>query len=347
MISELNERSRTILRLIVDAFLENGAPVGSRTLSRLLGKDGALSPASIRNVMADLEDLGLLSAPHSSAGRLPTEAGLRLFIDGILEVSNLGEGERQQLESRSAGTGKNMTQMLEGLTGTLSGLSACAGLVVVPKADAHSLKQIEFVSLDPQRALVVLVSGSGMVENRVIELPFPTPPTTLSMAANFINAHLSGGSLGDVLLAVQEEITHHRHELDTLTAKVVQAGLAIWSGEKADGYLMVRGQAKLLEDVNAMADLERIRCLFEALETRETMLKLLDATQAAEGVQIYIGAENRLFAGSGCSMIVAPCRDARKKIIGAIGVIGPMRMNYGRIIPMVDYTAKLMSRMMG
>lgn len=349
MIAELNERARTILRLIVDAFLETGEPVGSRTLSRMLGVAGneVLSPASIRNVMADLEEVGLLAAPHTSAGRLPTEAGLRLFIDGILEVGNLGAEERKALESRSAASGKNLNQTLEEMTGALSGLSSCAGLVVVPKAEARTLKQIEFVSLSPNQALVVLVSEGGLVENRVIELPFSIPPSSLTMAANFINAHLAGRSLSEVHDAVQEEISKKRSEVDALTAKVVQAGLAIWSKEESGGYLIVRGQSKLLEDVSAVQDLERIRGLFEALEARETMLRLLDATHAAEGVQIYIGAENRLFAGSGCSMIVSPYTNGQEKVIGAIGVIGPMRMNYARIIPMVDYTAKLIGRMLG
>lgn len=344
MINELNQRSREILRLIVDGFLDTGEPVGSRTLSRRLGD---LSPATIRNVMSDLEQMGLLTAPHISAGRIPTEMGLRLFVDGILEVGALSEDERQALEGRMAAKGKNMQQTLEELTGTLSGLSACAGLVVVPKAEERALKQIEFVSLSPTRALVVLVSEGGMVENRVIDLPAAMPPSSLTMAANFINAQMAGRSLGDLRMVIQEEITKRRHELDALTTKVVEEGLAIWSGEAAGGYLIVRGQSKLLEDVSAMQDLERIRSLFEVLETRDTMSKMLDATARAEGVQIYIGAENRLFAGSGCSMIVSPYMNGREKVIGAIGVIGPMRMNYARIIPMVDYTAKLISKMVG
>lgn len=344
MINELNQRSREILRLIVDGFLDTGEPVGSRTLSRRLGD---LSPATIRNVMSDLEQMGLLTAPHISAGRIPTEMGLRLFVDGILEVGALSDDERQALEGRMAAKGKNMQQTLEELTGTLSGLSACAGLVVVPKAEERALKQIEFVSLSPTRALVVLVSEGGMVENRVIDLPASMPPSSLTMAANFINAQMAGRSLGDLRTVIQEEITKQKHELDALTTKVVEDGLAIWSGEAAGGYLIVRGQSKLLEDVSAMQDLERIRSLFEVLETRDTMSKMLDATARAEGVQIYIGAENRLFAGSGCSMIVSPYMNGREKVIGAIGVIGPMRMNYARIIPMVDYTAKLISKMVG
>jgi heat-inducible transcriptional repressor len=344
MINELNQRSRDIFRLIVDSFLETGEPVGSRTLAQRLGD---LSPASIRSVMADLEDRGLLSAPHTSAGRLPTEIGLRLFIDGILEVGAISETEKKELESRTAAKGKNLQQTLEELTGALSGLSSCAGLVAVPKAEERALKQIEFVSLAPTRALVVLVSEGGLVENRVIDLPAPMPSSSLTMAANFINAHLAGRSLSDLRKVMQDEIKNRKHELDQLTAKVVEAGLAIWTGEAAGGYLIVRGQSKLLEDVSAVSDLERIRGLFEILETRETMAKLIDATNTGDGVQIYIGAENRLFAGSGCSMIVSPYMNGKEKVIGAIGVIGPMRMNYARIIPMVDYTAKLIGKMVG
>lgn len=343
----MNERSREILRQIVDSFLETGEPIGSRTLSRRLGSTaiGALSPASIRNVMADLEDLGLLAAPHTSAGRLPTEAGMRLFVDGILEVGAISDNERKELEQLTAPAGKNINQALDEMTRKLSGLSSCAGMVVVPKAEERALKQIEFVSLAPDRILVVLVSEGGLVENRVIDLPYSLPSTSLTIAANFINAHLAGRGLSDARKVIHEEIQKQKNELDGLTAKVVEAGLAIWSGEASGGYLIVRGQSKLLEDVSAVQDLERIRGLFEVLETRETMLKLLDATQVADGVQIYIGAENRLFQGSGCSMIVSPYMNSKEKIIGAIGVIGPMRMNYARIIPMVDYTAKLIGKM--
>lgn len=344
MITDLNQRSREILRLIVDAFLETGEPVGSRTLSRWHGQ---LSPASIRNVMADLEEAGLLSAPHVSAGRVPTDAGLRLFVDGILEVGALSEEERKALESRSHASGRNLAQVLEDMTHTLSGLSSCAGLVAVPKTEERALKHIEFINLSPGRVLVVLVSASGLVENRVIEFPATIPHASLTGAANFINARLSGHGLGEVSTIIKDEVQRQKHELDTLTAKVVEAGLAIWSGQEAGGYLIVRGQSRLLEDVAAVQDLERIRGLFEALEARETMLKLLDATQEAEGVQIYIGAENRLFAGTGCSMIVAPYTGGKEKVIGAIGVIGPLRMNYARIIPMVDYTARLIGKMIG
>lgn len=344
MINELNQRSRDIFRQIVDSFLETGEPVGSRTLSRRMGE---LSPATIRNVMSELEEMGLLVAPHTSAGRLPTEMGLRFFVDGLLEVGAVGESEKKELEGRMATSGKTFQQSLEEVTGTLSGLSSCAGMVVIPKVEERPLKHIEFVPLAPARVLVVLVSAGGMVENRVVDLPETLPPTTLTMAANFINAHLSGSTLSDFRKTLHKQVQSKRNELDKLTAKLVEAGLALWAGEKTGGHLIVRGQSKLLEDVSAVADLERVRTLFETLEARETMEKLLEATQKGDGVQIYIGAENRLFEGSGCSMIVSPYMNGHEKVIGAIGVIGPVRMNYARIIPMVDYTARLIGRMMG
>jgi heat-inducible transcriptional repressor len=342
MSKELNERSREIFRLIVDSFLETGEPMGSRTLSQRMG---SLSPATIRSVMAELEEQNLLSAAHASAGRIPTEAGLRLFVDGLLEIGGLSDDERRQLEVQTAASGKNLSQVLEELTSTLSGLSNCAGLVVVPKAEERALKQIEFVSLAPDRALVVLVGEGGVVENRVVELKASVPASALTIAGNFLNAHLSGKTLSEAKRAVQEEIGRKKHELDEITTRLVETGLAIWSGDADNGSLIVRGQSHLLTDMTALTDVERVRTLFEALETRETMLRLIDATATADGVQIYIGAENRLFSGSGCSMIVSPYMNGREKVIGAIGVVGPLRMNYARIIPMVDYTARLISKM--
>lgn len=343
MMRELNDRSREILRLVVESFVATGDPVGSRTLARALGMN--LSASTIRNAMADLEDSGLLFAPHTSAGRLPTEAGLRLFVDGLLEVGNLAEDERKSIESQCAAVGRSMTQMLEEASNMMSELSRCAGLVVAPKTDGR-LKHIEFVAVGPGRALVVMVMETGMVENRVIDLPMDLPPSVLVEASNFLSAKLVGRSLGDARDKVSGEIAENRASLDALTAKVVAAGLATWSDVSSDeGVLIVRGQAKLLEDISAAADLERIRALFAALETKRNLLKLLDAAEGADGVQIFIGAENDLFALSGCSLIIAPYGDGGN-IVGAIGVVGPTRMNYARIIPMVDYTSRIVGRLL-
>lgn len=343
MISELNERSREIFRTIVDAYVETGEPVGSRTLSRRSSLE--LSPATIRNVMADLEEAGLLFAPHTSAGRLPTEAGLRLFVSGLLEVGGLTEDERRSIDGRLAAAGKNLAQALEEASATLSGLSHCAGLVVAPKTE-RPLRHIEFVPLPPTRALVVMVTEDGLVENRLIEVPLGTPPSTLVAAGNYLNARLVGRTVEEAKETILAEIAERRAQLDELTAKLVEAGLASWAGG-SESALIVRGQAKLLNDVTALGDLERLRALFDMLETKEAMVRLLDATREGEGVQIYIGADNPLFGVAGCSMIVAPYSNSREQIVGAIGVLGPTRINYARIIPLVDYTAKVIGRMLG
>ncbi|MDP6262937.1 MAG: heat-inducible transcriptional repressor HrcA [Rhodospirillales bacterium] len=344
MISKLNERSREIFRHIVDSYIETGEPIGSRTLARRMSR--SLSPATIRNVMADLEDAGLLCAPHISAGRLPTDAGLRLFVDGILEVGNLTEAERQSIDGQCSASGTSVEGLLEEATSVLSGLSKCAGLVMAPKAESP-LRHIELVSLSPGRAMVIMVTENGVLENRIIETPNHLPPSALVEATNYLSARMVGHTLSEVYDQIMAELEGHRAQLDELTSRVVETGLATWAAGENDGILIIRGQANLLDDVTAAADLEQIRSLFEALETKETMLKLLSLADTAESVQIFIGADNQLFGLAGCSMIVGSYRDGSQKIVGAIGVIGPTRMNYARIIPMVDYTSKLISRLIG
>jgi len=343
-IFELNQRSREILRLVVDAYLETGEPIGSRTLSKRLSV--MLSPATVRNVMSDLEDAGLLFAPHTSAGRLPTEAGLRVFIDGILEVGNLTNVERKDIESRCAAEGTSVEGLLERVSSTLSGLSGCTALVMAPKTESP-LRHIELVNLSPGRALVVLVTETGVVENRIIETPPGVAPSTLVEASNYLSARLVGRSIDDARDEILAELEAHRAELDELTSRVVESGLATWAGGGDTGSLIVRGQANLLDDVHAVSDLEHIRTLFTTLETKETMLRVLSMVDTAEGVQIFIGSGNDLFDLAGCSLVVSPFRSGHEKIIGAIGVIGPTRINYARIIPMVDYTARLVGRMIG
>ena len=344
MISELDERSREIFKLIVDAYVETGEPIGSRTLSQRLTQ--SLSPATIRNVMADLEDAGLLFSPHASAGRLPTDSGLRLFVDGLLQIGNLTKEERESIEGQCHAEGTSVEGMLREATAVLSGLSHCAGLVMAPKTDVP-LKHIEIISLSPGRALVVLVTENGVVENRIIDTPANLPPSALVEASNFLSAKLVGRTLSEGLSEIMVELDQHKAQLDALTQAVVQSGLASWAGGDEGGTLIVSGQANLLEDIRAASDLEQIRTLFAALETKETMLKLLSLTDNADGVQIFIGADNQLFGMSGCSMIVGSYRDSREQVVGAIGVVGPTRMNYARIIPMVDYTAKLVGRLVG
>ena len=342
MIEELNERSREIFRTIVDAYVETGEPISSRTLSRRLNIN--LSPASIRNVMADLEEMGLLFAPHTSAGRLPTDAGLRFFVDGLLEIGALSDAERANIEARCAASGRSLEELLTEATSMLSGLSHCASLVVAPKADA-ALKHIEFVGLGPKRALVVIVTEDGTVENRIIDVPEGVTAAQLGEATDYLNARVGGSSLREVREEALTEIEAQKGELDRLTSRVVEAGLATWAGGDDHSMLIVRGQSNLLEDITAIEHLERIRGLFDALEAKKELIGLLDLAGSAEGVRIFIGSENELFGLAGCSMIVAPYRNNREHIIGAIGVIGPTHLNYGRIIPMVDYTAKVVGQL--
>ncbi|MDI9349153.1 MAG: heat-inducible transcriptional repressor HrcA [Candidatus Symbiobacter sp.] len=323
------------------------------SLSYNLGASGP-SPATIRNIMADLEDAGLLATPHVSAGRIPTEAGFRLFVDGLLELDAISPEEQAAIDQQCAAQGRNFSEVLSEATETLSGLSHLASLVVTPKT-IFSFSHIEFSQINPRQALVVLVSQSGQVENRLIDLPLGTLPSTLIRASNYLNARLAGKSLEEAQILIAAEINDNRAELDQLAARVVADGVAIWSdagggggtSQRPEGYLLVRGQAKLLDDVTAVADLERIRALFQALDAQEGIIRLLDATRQAENMQIYIGAENELFRVTGCSAIIAPYANGKGKIVGAIGVIGPTRMNYARIIPLVDYTAKLIGRSLG
>jgi len=351
MIIELSERSKQIFRQIVDTYVETGEPIGSRTIARR--PDQHLSPASIRNVMADLEDAGLLFAPHTSSGRVPTDLGFRLYVDGLLEAGNINEEDRARIDSLAAGSGRSLEAVLSEATSALSSLSRYAGLVVAPKAE-HPFKQVEFVPLGPGRALVVVVADNGMVENRFIDVPVGISASALIEAGNYLSARLAGRSLAEARRQIEREIGERKSELDSLASKVVEAGLAVWGNDQAsdEGVLIVRGHAKLLEDVTSLADLERIRALFDLLETKKNLLRLIELVQGAQGVQIFIGAENELFGMTGCSMVVAPYQtgdEERKagRIVGAVGVIGPTRMNYARIIPMVDYTARVISRLLG
>ena len=343
----LNERSREIFRHIVDAYVETGEPVGSRTIARKL--NGFLSPATIRNVMADLEYAGLLFAPHTSAGRLPTEAGLRMFVSGLLQVGGLDAEERKAIDAHCQDAGRSSEDVLDQATGTLAGLAQCAGLVLAPKVEAP-LKHIEFVNLKPGRALVVMINESGVVENRLIDVPADLPPSALVEAGNFLAAHLTGKTIAEARSDILADLDSRRAQLDELTTKVVKAGLATWGGPSnagaRDAALIIKGQSNLLNNVTGLEDLESIRHLFTVLEAREQMVRVLDLVGRADGVQIFIGAQNELFGMAGCSMVVAPFQNAREQIVGAIGVIGPARLNYARIIPMVDYTAKLVGRML-
>ncbi len=344
-LSKLSDRSRTILRQIVETYLTTGEPVGSRNLSRVLPM--TLSPASIRNVMSDLEHLGLITSPHTSAGRLPTQQGLRLFVDGLLEIGDLEVDERRKIEAHIAGRNtKSIDEVLSEAGEMISGLSHCAG-VVLAEQEVARLRHIEFVLLEPRKALVVLVGEDQVVENRVITLPEGLPPSALIEAGNYLNTHIRGMTIPEARSRIEQELQSSKAELDELTQKVIRAGFAEWSGSLDDRKsLIVRGQANLLKDVSAQEDLERIRLLFDDLEQKRDLAQLLGLSECADGVRIFIGSENKLFSLSGSSLIVAPFHNDERKIVGVLGVIGPTRINYARIIPMVDYTAKLVSRLL-
>jgi heat-inducible transcriptional repressor len=342
-LAELDARARDIFRRIVESYLETGEPVGSRTIS----KGGVqLSPASIRNTMQDLTELGLLTAPHLSAGRFPTHAGLRLFVDGLLEIGDLGEEERREVDQRLAGRGRNFQEALDEASALLSGLTGGAAVVVSPKRNL-GVKHVEFVSTGHDQALAVLVFEDGAVENRLMRLAPGVTPATLQEASGFLNARMRGRSLEDARAEMRSELDRARRELDVTAARLIEDGLAAWSGgEGAERNLIVRGRANLLGDQAALADLERVRMLFDDLEHKEQLISLLDGVRDAEGVRIFIGAETRLFSLSGSAVIAAPYMTGRQRVVGAIGVIGPARLNYARVIPLVDYTARVLGRML-
>jgi heat-inducible transcriptional repressor len=343
-LAQLNERSREIFRQIVESYLATGEPVGSRNLSRIIPM--TLSPASVRNVMQDLEQLGLIYAPHTSAGRLPTERGLRFFVDALMQVGDLSDQDRGAIERQVAGTGKTVESVLTEASAMLSGLTRAAGVVLTTKRDPR-LKHIEFVRLEPERALGIMVAEDGQVENRVLNLPVGLPTSALTEATNFLNAHIRGKTLAEAKGELERALEAGRAELDQLTQKIVSAGLASWSGgDRDDRRLIVRGHAHLLDDLKAAEDLERVRQLFDELETRRGVADLLGRAERAEGVKIFIGSESKLYSLSGSSTIVAPYTDVARGVVGVIGVIGPTRLNYARIIPMVDYTAKIVSKLL-
>jgi heat-inducible transcriptional repressor len=341
----MDKRSRDIFREIVQSYLDTGEPVGSRTISR---RGVALSPASIRNIMSDLAEMGLIDSPHTSAGRVPTHAGLRMFVDSLLQLGEPGEDDKRHIESRLAGSGRRMENVLGEASEILSGLVGGAGLVSTPAADAP-IRHVEFVRISNEQALAVIVAESGEVENRVLALPPGLPASSLLEAGNYLNARMKGRTLAEARAAVLEEVGSRRALLDQTAARLVEDGLAQWSGEDPGRgrSLIVRGRAKLLDDPRAGEDLDKVRDLFKELERSENLLNVLDTAREADGVRLFIGSENPLFSLSGSAMIVAPYMNGERKIVGALGVIGPTRLNYARVIPMVDYTAQVVGRILG
>ena len=342
-ISDLTERAREIFRMVVEGYLNSGQPVGSKALSREGGLN--LSPASIRSVLSELEGLGLLAAPHTSAGRMPTEQGLRMFVDGIMQVAEPSEEEQRAIE-RQLGTPGPIEQALETTSAILSDLSGAAGMVMVPHRDPQ-LAQVSIVRLDGTRALVVLVGQDGQVENRVIALPPGTSTSALELASNYITHHLAGRTLAEAARRISAEIASGRTALDEAGRTLVERGIAVWSEDAARRpVLIVRGQAKLLDEA-ALGDIERVRSLIDDLESKREIADLLGSARAAEATRIFIGSENPLFARTGSSVIAAPYRDREGRVVGVLGVIGPTRLNYARVVPMVDFTARSLGRSLG
>lgn len=343
-ILDLNQRTREVFRRVVESYLETGIPVGSRTLTRDFSED--VSAATIRNVMQDLEYMGLLKSPHVSAGRVPTQSGLRLFVDGLLEVDSVNATDRQKLEATRLSNERDLTTMLDNVGNALSSITKGASLVLTPKHEAP-IRHIEFVSLNPDRALVVLVFADGHVENRIFHPPPGQTPSSMREAANFVNALAEGRTLSELSGVIAAEIGRRRQEIDSLAADLVENGVATWANQGEQGErLIVRGRGNLLGGEGSEADLERIRTLFDDLERKRDIAQFLELTEGGEGVRIFIGSENKLFSLSGSSLVVSPYMNADRKIIGAVGVIGPTRLNYGRIVPIVDYTAQLVGKLL-
>jgi heat-inducible transcriptional repressor len=342
LFEDMNTRSREVFRRVVEGYLENGEPMGSRTLTRTLTEK--VSAATVRNVMQDLEYLGLLDSPHISAGRIPTQMGLRMFVDGLLEIGEMNVADREKLNATVTDTAQNVDGMLDQIGSALSGITQGASLVLTPKQEAP-IKHIEFVSLAEDRELVVLVFANGQVENRLFNPPPGQTPSSMREAANFLNALIEGRTLSDLQGAVKTEIAARRQEIDTLAHDLVESGLAVWQN-KGDRHerLLVRGRANLLDGDAEEADLTRIRTLFDDLERKRDIAEFLELTEEGEGVRIFIGSENKLFSLTGSSLVVSPYMNADRKIVGAVGVIGPTRLNYGRIVPIVDYAAQLVGK---
>ena len=343
ILTEMNDRSREVFQRVVEGYLQSGEPVGSRTLTRSLSEN--LSAATVRNVMQDLEYLGLLDSPHISSGRIPTQMGLRMFVDGLLEVDGLEITDREKLDGTINETSNDIAGALDKIGSALSGITQGASLVLSPKQESE-IEHIEFVSLAHDRALVVLVFSNGHVENRLFKPPLGQTPSSLKEAANFLNSLMQGRTLSQAKEIIKQEISIRRQELDSLAAELVDNGVVFWEAKgDTQERLIVRGRANLLEREAEEEELERIRLLFNDLERKQDIAEFLDLTEQSDGVRIFIGSENKLFSLSGSSLVVSPYMNSDKKVIGAVGVIGPTRLNYGRIVPIVDYTAQLVGKL--
>jgi heat-inducible transcriptional repressor len=343
ILSDMNDRTREVFRRVVEGYLTSGEPVGSRTLTRTLSEK--VSAATVRNVMQDLEYLGLLDSPHISAGRIPTQQGLRMFVDSLLEIGQVAPEDQEKIDATTGSNDQDVATLLDEVGAALSVITRGASVVLAPKREA-AIRHIEFVSLAVDRALVVLVFADGQVENRVFAPPPGQTPSSMREAANFLNALAEGRTLSELRANIVSEIGKRRQEIDSLAREMVESGFALWenAGEPSE-RLIVRGRSNLIGEAADQSEIDRIRVLFDDLERKRDIAEFLNLTEAGEGVRIFIGSENKLFSLSGSSLVVSPYMNADRKIIGAVGVIGPTRLNYGRIVPIVDYTAQLVGRL--
>ncbi|MCZ4255748.1 heat-inducible transcriptional repressor HrcA [Sulfitobacter sp. PR48] len=343
LLKEMNERSREVFRRVVESYLSSGDPVGSRTLTRDFSEK--VSAATIRNVMQDLEYMGVLGSPHVSAGRIPTQLGLRMFVDGMIELGEPTDTDREKIDATLGDNVSDVSGLLDRVGSALSGVTQGASLVLTPKHEAP-IKHIEFVSLSHDRALVVLVFSDGHVENRLFTPPPGQTPSSMREAANFLNSLVEGKTLSELQRSIAQTIAERRQEIDLLAQQLVESGLALWTGDDENSErLIVRGRSHLLGIDAAEEDLARIRSLFDDLERKRDIAEFLELAEGGDGVRIFIGSENKLFSLSGSSLVVSPYMNADRKVIGAVGVIGPTRLNYGRIVPIVNYTAQLVGKL--
>jgi len=341
---ELSDRSKQIFKSVVETYLKTGSPSGSETILKKGGVN--LSSSSIRLILANLQKEGLLFAPHTSAGRLPTDKGMRFFVDGLLEFGRLSKNEKENIKNQCQSRGSSFQEVLNEASKTISGLSNCAGIVVAPKF-LNKIKHIEFIRLNSNQIMSIIASENGLVENRILNSKNNYNESTLKQASNYLNSNFVGKTIDQIKTIISKEIKNTKNKLDSLATKLVNEGIIEIVPNLETPYIFLHGQSSLLEEEVISKDLDQIRNLFDDIENKSNFLNVIENTSKGQGVQIFIGSQNFLFKHSGLSMVMAPYKNNEQKIIGAIGVVGPMRLNYAKIVPLVDYTSKIVGRMLG
>jgi heat-inducible transcriptional repressor len=331
----LNDRAQALLKVLVERYIADGQPVGSRALSRFSSLE--LSPATVRNVMADLEEMGFVASPHTSAGRVPTQKGYRFFVDTLLTVRPLEGLDRRQLEDQLQPD--NPQRMVASASQLLSDLTSFAGVVVTPRRRGAALRHVEFFRLSDKRVLLIIVSDDGEVQNRVLATDHPYSPAQLVEAANFINQHYAGLEFDQVRERVKSELSQLHHDISALMQAAIDAGSQL---QAASEGVVISGERKLLDVDELSSDMTRMRRLFDLFERKTQLMELLEISENAQGVKIFIGGESQLVPLDECSIVTAPY-EVDGHVVGTVGVIGPTRMAYERVIPIVDVTAKLLS----